>query len=1134
MKNSILLLIAEVFAFSVAVYSQDAMISFTLNDYSVNDVFSAIKEQTDYSFWYDVKDVDVTRRVSLRAENETVKTILLQALKDQDVDFTVFGNHIIIAKKGTFDPSVAQQIITISGMVTDEMGYPLPGVTVAIKGLLQGTATDVKGVYSLQVPHENISLVFSYIGYVTQEIIVGTQRNINISMNESTKQIEEVVVIGYGTARKRDLTGAIVQVNAAITENERPQQVQDILRGRVPGLNIGYSTSAKGDGSMIVRGVKSIREDSGDQASANTPLIVLDGVIYPGALADINPNDIETLDILKDASSAAVYGAKAASGVIAITTKRGKAGKPIINVNSSVGVSTMSTYPGVYGPYEFLDWRREVFRSTNRYGSQADKLYIFDNPKNLASGVTMDMWLDGQTGDAEEIWLRRLAMRPIELNNYRDGRYVDWYDVAFRNGFRQDHNVSLSGRKDDVSYFWSLGYNKNEGLRVGDDYSVYRSRLNVDAKIANFLTVGANTSFSFRDESGVPAAAGEVANATPWGSYYADDGVSIRYSPVDDSAGSATHPLHEWAYTDRYRVYTNLLAQLYAKITLPFGITYTLTYTPHWQWVNNFQHQSSKSGLWANNRGISYRENSTTFEWQLDNVLKWDKVFGDHRFDVTLLANAEKYQYWFNRIDAQNYIPNDQLSWHYVGAALSRDVRSDDQYSTGDALMARLIYSFKDRYIGTFTARRDGYSAFGRLNPRANFGSVGLAWIFSEEGFMEGFSWLDFAKLRVNWGTNGNRNIGRYVAYEEMGRFAAANDRSISYPYESIGGATSELPIFRISRMGNESLKWETTENLEFGLDFRLLKNLLDVSIGAYRSNTTDVLLNRQLIYTIGFPSVTSNLGHVRNVGGELSVNANIFERENFRWSSGFIFYFNRNKIIRLYGNMENILDAQGNVIGQKESDDITNSRFIGKALDVVWDYKILGVWQENEYDEAQKWNQYPGDFKIYDSNGDYRLTNDDKVFLGFKEPRFRWNWNNSFTVYKHFDVSFRMYSYWGHLGEFNNAKNRNAYVDRNSTYKIPYYTPEKPQTQYARIQSLDPGGVGFSVWWKRSFIRLDNVSVAYNVPRELSSKAHIQQMKLFATVNNACFWAPDWKHWDPESNSYFPRNWTFGINLSL
>ena len=1122
MRISVIFLFLCIFtAFAEKTYSQDAKVNIQGQQMTIGKFIDQIESQTDYLFVYSKSELDTNEKISIKSGRKTVAQCLKEVFRDTNMKY-IFENDYIVLTTREGISTATQQKRTVSGSITDERGEPIIGANVLEKGTTNGMITDIDGNFSILTADKAVLLI-SYIGYLGQEVAVKDQSHLYITLREDSQLLEEVVVVGYGTARKRDLTGAVSRVNATQFEIEKPQSIQDILRGKIAGLNIGISTSAKGGGSMIVRGTKSIRDTDANQNAANAPLIVVDGVIFPGGLDEINPNDIESVDLLKDASSAAVYGAKSASGVLAITTKKGKVGKPVVNLDVSMGASQLATMPEVYGADEFLEFRREVFRNENRYGAGGDKLYLFDNPNNLSNGVSLDQWLNGSTEDPTTLWLARLGLKPIEIENYKAGRSVDWRDVVFQNGLRQDYNVSLSGKKDEVIYYWSLGYNNNQGIITGDEYSTYRSRLNLEGKVTDFLTVGVNTQFSFRDESAIPADWTKILTNSPWGSYYKDDGTSIRLSPVDDTPRGATHPLHDMTYQDRLRSYTTLNANLYAKVALPFGISYQLTYAPRWQWYANYNHQSTKSDDYVTKGGGVTREQYNTAEWQIDNLLKWDKAFGEHRFDLTLLANAEKYQRWQDIINAEKFLPNDALGFHTVGSAQTKSVSSYDEYSTSDAYMARLFYSFKNRYMTTLSARRDGYSAFGRSNPRGTFTSAALAWVFSEESFVDQ-SWLSFGKLRLSWGTNGNRNIGRYASYAQM--------TTGQYLYQPIGGSATGVSTLYVNQMENAKLRWEQTENINIGLDFSLFNNKIDGSIDVYQMNTKDVLLNRRLIWVVGFPSVSSNLGEVKNRGIELSLNAEVLNYDNFKWNSSLTFSHNKNEIVHLYGDMVDILDAAGNVIGQRENDDMPNQRFIGHALDEIWDYRVLGIWKEDEAEEALKYNQRPGDFKLHDPDGNYIMENSDKEFLGYREPRFRWTWYNGFNLFKNVDVSFKIYSYMGHYGGFNHAKNKDGDPARVNAYILPFYTPENPQTEYARITSAEP--VGFTVWRKRSFVRLDNISIGYNVPQQAINKFKVQKLRVYGTIQNVGFYAPEWELWDPETSSPTPRNWTLGINITL
>jgi len=1031
--------------------------------------------------------------------------------------------------KGTFAErtivaSESSQQKNITGKVTDPAGGTLPGVSVVVKGTTIGIITDSNGEYSLSNIPANATLQFSFVGMKNQEIIVANQSSINITMEEDAIGIEEVVAIGYGTMKKSDLTGSVSSVKSDLIENEKPQSLQDMLRGNIAGLEVSLSNSAKGGGTFEIRGDNTLK------ASSN-PLIVVDGVIYPGSISDINPFDIESIDVLKDASSSAVFGAHAANGVIVITTKKGVVGKPKINFTSSIGVASLAMMPDVYDPEGFISWRQDVLRSLNYYNANTkNKLYIFDNPNNLPEGVTLDMWKDNKTGDPEDIWLARLGLLSMEVKNYKEGNPTDWGKMVFQNGLRQDHNLSLSGKKDELTYFWSVGYNNNEGFIVGDQFKTFRSRLNLDAKVTDWLSVGLNTQFSDRDESAIPANVNLIWRCPPYGAVYMDDGVTLRQSPTDNAGSTVINPVYDKTFQTRRQVERNLISTLYANVKLPFGITYQANFSPRYMDYVYLNHQSAMHVEWSKIGGRATRERNGVFSWQLDNIFKWNKTIKEvHKIDATFLINAEKYQSWSETMTIQGFDPTDALGYHAMqaGTSASASIKSNDEYSTGDALMGRVFYSFKDRYMATVSVRRDGYSAFGLQNPRGTFPAAALSWTFSEEEFLKN-DLLSYGKLRLSWGENGNREVGRYAALSNMG--------VRKYAYQSLAGTATQINTLFLSNMANPNLKWERTSSTNIGLDFSIKNGLLGGSIDLYKATTKDLLIDRAIPSILGYsPStVISNLGEVENKGVELSLNSKIIKQENFNWTTNFNFSINRNQIVHLYGDMVNVLDAEGKVVGQREGDDLLNKWFIGHAIDEIWDPLILGVWQVGEETEAARYGQSPGDFKLLDKDNSGKINNLDNEFQGYKSPRFRWNMRHDFNIYKNFDFSFTMYSLWGHKGDFNSAKNRDGnYPDRLNSYITPYWTPENPINDYARIFSAE-GGAVFNVWMKKSFVRLDNISLSYDVPKILLGKV-VRNLKLICTVRNAAYYSPDWNYWDAEtSNAPTARYYTFGVNLDL
>jgi len=1010
--------------------------------------------------------------------------------------------------------------------VSDAAG-PIIGANVIVKGTTNGNITNQDGVAILEEVAPNSTLVVSFIGYTTQEINISNNRVINVVLREDNQKLDEVVVIGYGTARKRDLTGSITSVKTQELQVEAPRSVQDLLRGNAAGVSISATNDAASNPGLQIRGDNTLKAGS-------SPLIVLDGVIYEGSITDINPYDIESIDVLKDASSASVYGAKASNGVLAITTKKGgKQGRPSVNFNTEIGFAKTSHMPDILDGKGFIKYRQdyETGKSTDAYLAKYPQMYT--SPFEL-QGVSQIDWYnyDQKTPvtqvsdeDLTRLWLSRLDFHTPEIENYLAGKEEHWDKLLFHTALQQDYSVSVSNHTKDASYYWSVGYADRKGVAVGNRYTNLRTRLNLETTVADFLTIGLNTNFAVRDDGYLTCDYGQMTGETPYGTNNINDPESLyRRYPTSDV--NVTNPFYDNLYRDRYSMYYTLNSSLFGKVKLPFGIEYQVNYTPYLQWHEYYNHESSKNEGWAGNGGNSTRENYKTYNWQIDNVFHWKSNFEnkDHSLEATFLINSEKGQYWSTGAYAKQFSPNDVLGYHRIQAGTVPTVTSNDTYRTGDALMGRLFYSFKNRYMVTGTLRRDGYSAFGANNKRAWFPSVALGWVFSQEKFMSGVNnWLSYGKLRVSYGINGNRDIGQYEAISDM--------TSGLHPYIDQSGNVYTTSQIYINRMANNDLKWERTSALNFGLDFGLLNDMISGTVEGYLSKTNDLLVDRALPSITGFSSVAANLGQLQNWGIEATLSANLIKQENFTWNASGTFSMNRRKINKLYGDMVDVTDADGNVIGQKEADDEANGWFIGQDPNRIWAYKRIGVWQLGEEADAAKYGCQPGDFKYKDQNNDGVMNKQDKVFQGYTTPRFRWTFRSEFTFYKNFSLSTSLYSSFGQYGSFNTAAHNDHFPDRSSDYDLPRWTRDNPINNYARIGSLNLG----TVYKKKSFIRMDNISLAYQVPSLFLKRFSIQGMRLSVTVRNAFIWSPTFNNWyDPEIGNYSPRIINFGVNFTL
>ena len=1044
--------------------------------------------------------------------------------------------------------------INVRGVVTDGSGEPIIGASVVQKGnTSRGTITDLDGAFTLQGVPATGTLVITYIGYKTVELPLRGKTQVSVKLEEDTKTLEEVVVVGYGSMRKKDLTGSVVQINPTKIADQNPGTVQDLLRG-TPGLQIGYSSSAKSEPSIQLRGQNSLYTEG----SHNAPLIILDGMAFGGELSEINPDDIAQIDVLKDASSAAVYGAKAASGVLIITTKKGKEGKPVINIGMNVGANTKAAYRDVFSPSEYMTYREDWFKATT-YGYDEDGNWgyyskssgvpagYYDHYNNLSKyGTTSDQWSTTgaktlQNGESlESLYARRMGLdadAALVMQNYLAGKTYDWNKAVFRTGLNQDYNASISGATDKVNYYLSFGYLNNEGAIQGDDYQAFRSNMKINAKVTNWLEIGANVNFQDRSDE---------SSAVPLGSNYWDSN-QLRQSPYslrwDDegnelqypTSGNPTNGGYNYHFEDQYneleKGYTVLNTIFNAKLTLPLGITYQFNIAPRYQWFYDRYFMSSElPNSTPAERGVN-RNTSKNFDWNLNNTLTWDQTFDKHHFTVTLVQEAEEKRYWYDEIHARNITPSDALGFHYVSGADKEQSSfyTNDTHSQAAAYLGRLFYGYNDRYMFTGTVRRDGYSAFGSNNPWATFWSLGGSWVFSEESFIKQ-PWLDYGKLRVSYGTNGNRSLkDTYLALSNL-----SNGGVMGY-YNSDGSA-AVIQALEISRLGNPNLEWEKTTAYNVGLDFSILDSRFTGSVEWYYKKTHDMIMNQRLPNFTGFSSITTNLGEVTNSGFELTLNSRNMEIKNFTWNTSFGFSYNKNRINHLYYEY----DENG-----KEINDTSNKWYIGKPVGEIWDFEVDGIWQLDEATEAAKVNQKPGDPKVVnhytddDKEDGTPVYNDkDKVYQGTTAPPIYWNLRNDFTFLKDFTFSFSMYSYMGHksqAGYYLNGDNSGSmFTQTSNTYKKEYWTPENPTNDYARLNAVGPSGAtGVQKVYNRNFVRLDNITLGYTLPVKFTRKYQIEKIRLTAGINNVCTF-DSWDYGDPETGGYSNRQFQFGINVTL
>lgn len=1039
------------------------------------------------------------------------------------------------------------QNVTVSGTVKDASGEPIIGASVMVKGTTIGAATDLDGNFSFEAPAKS-TLEVSSIGFKTQEVPLDGKTQFNFVLVEDSTLLDDVVVVGYATMRKKDVTGSVFQVKAGEKDNDAPNTVQDLLRN-VPGLNIGMTASARGGGDIKVRGERSM-----SAITSTAPMLVLDGMPFYGSLAEINPEIIGQIDILKDASAAAVYGSQAANGVIIISTKKGKVGKPMVSFSSKFGIVELTHVPRMMTAEELLDFERD-YQKRQTYGFGPDGVYAayqsgrqdqpgyYERPTELPAGLSIDAWRAYSGADPSmsdlEVWYRRIvpAASPTLIESFLKNEQIDWYDYATKLGFNQDYTASVSGASDRTNYFMSIGYLNNKGTVRGDEYNTIRANMKLTSKITNWLEISGNVTFQDRSDLDLTINLNSALQNNPFDRLYDENGNLEPHPNGVMNSSKGYNYLYDYQYQDRETGTTVLNTIFTTKVTLPFDITYSFNFQPRFSWGYNRNFTSADHIDYTPiNRGVDRGWNKN-FEWSLNNTINWDHIFKKvHHFTLTLVQESEKHQRWSDTLNARKIEPTDALGFHYTSGAgkLESSFNTTDTYQTGVGYLARLFYSYDDKYMLTASVRRDGYSAFGQDVPYANFPSIALAWSFTNEKWFN-FEPMSMGKLRLSWGQNGNRGLNDpYLA------LASLTSGSSPYGYLDGSGSVVEMQYLTLGRMANPKLQWERSESINAAIDFGFFKNKITGSLEAYHITTKDMILNRTLPFFTGFSSIATNIGQVGNRGIEFMINAETMNRQNFRWKTSFNISYNTNKIEHLYNEYTD----------GKENDDIANKWFIGQPISVIWDYDCLGIYQVDEADEAALLGLVPGDVKVRNVyTEDDKILEDgtrvpvyndnDKVFLGNSQFPVMWSLNNSFTLYKNFEFSFNISSKMGAKFRSNQFMvfAEDVTLENGLNFvKRPYWTPETQYENWGRINAQSPAGAGSAqLLYDRSFIRLENVSMAYNVPKSFVQRIGFNSIKINATLRNAAVFSfCNWQYGDPETLGRLNRTFTLGLNFTL
>ncbi len=964
----------------------------------------------------------------------------------------------------------AQEKAVTGVIISGEDNSTLPGVTVVLKNSTVGTTTDQDGKYRLSVTGENPTLVFSAVGFVTQEVAIGNRSTVDVSMVVDLKTLNEVVVVGYGTQKKSQLTGAISSVSSKEISELPVTNARQALQGRAAGVDVNQAGSKPGSAPQIrIRGRRSFN-------ASNDPLFVVDGIPLAGGIDDINPNDIASMEVLKDASSTAIYGSRGANGVVIITTKRGTPGKTTVSIDTYGGVNQELGRIDVMNGPEFAEFKRESRRAVGNY--------------------TTDEAL----------------FEPVELESIKLGRSTDYPSALLRTGSIQSHQIAVSGGTEKTQFNISGNFFKDKGVVKNQDFTRYTFRVNLDHKINDKLRVGTSTLAVHGVRNGENFnPLGGALQENPLGKPFDDEG-NIIFLPTQD--GLRTNPYSEivpGAILDERKNY-RIFNSIYGEWTILEGLKYRFNFGPDFSIDRYGRFFGSQTNARRGAPASGSIGNQFSFNYTVENIVTYSKQFNQtHNLNVTLLQSYQKDNYENSGINVTGIPAATQQFYNLGSASMINSVGSTIREWALLSYMARVNYDFKEKYLLTATMRADGSSRFGANNKFGYFPSVALGWNISSESFMQNVRWLDMAKLRLSYGSTGNQAIDPYQTQPLLSRTSYAWDNTAAFGY-------------RPGSIGNPNLRWESSATANAGLDFSFFNGRISGAFEYYVTTTTDLLAPQPLPNSTGFGGFTTNIGKTQNTGLELSLSTVNIDKGGFRWNTDLMFTRNREEILEL---------ANGKV------DDVAAGRFIGQPLSVIFDYKKLGIWQSNEVDEATRYQSKVGEIKVQDLNNDGIINGDDRQILGSAVPNFVAGITNRFE-YKGFDLSFFIYARAGQLIVSSFHNDRNQLAGRYNNLDVDYWTPDNPTNEFPRpnVNQEFPRYQSSALYFDGSFIKVRNINFGYNVPSSWAAKLGMTSLRLYTSIQQPFIlseYRTKYKGIDPEVElDNGPSNQNRGISSDL
>lgn len=1092
MRISTFLLMVCVFcSYAGNAHSQNAKVSIRMNNVKLDKILNEIENQTDYLFIYN-NQVDINKITSVKVKNEAVAQVLDKILSGTGINYELEGTHIILTTEAIKDLHAQQQAKTVTGTVTDVSGEPIIGANIRIKGTTTGTITDIDGNFSIEAEPQSVIEV-SYIGYLTQETVINNQKSIRFLLKEDTKTLDEVVVIGYGVQKKADLTGSVANINTEKLNTQSNANIGQALQGKIAGVDIVSQGGAPGSGTRImVRGIGTLNNAS--------PLYIVDGM-YMNSIDHINPNDIASIDVLKDASSAAIYGSRAANGVIIVTTKEGSntEGKPIIDLSVNLGISTAS---------KFLD--------------------MLD-----AKG-----WAEVTTIARQAIGKPALDMA-TDLANKPDN---DWQDIMFRPALMQNYNLSVKGGGKYSTYYTGLGYFNQDGIVKGTNYQRYNIQSKNDYKRGIF-SAGTNLIISFSHDKPLHqelrgGMIGTILQSVPTLEKY-DDTREGGYGGTYGDVVNIPHPLAiiDDNIMDRYNENVKIFANLYAQIELFKGLKYKLNLTP------DFSFERYKNYLNKYDFGLATNSITQLTERQrrrrnilVENLLTFDRTFGEHK--ISALAGYTYQDSRFRHIQAYGEGLPQGLE-EIDAATTNRSNEGNSWRSVLTSILGRVFYSYQNKYLFTATIRRDGSSKFGKNNRYGYFPSFSLGWNVAEEKFMENVHWLDQLKLRGGYGVLGNQEIDNY-------QYSSTITTGINYPDGNGGLLQGAFP----KNFANPDIKWEETAMTNVGIDFMAFNNRLSLTADYYVKNTKDILLTVPIpISSGGANDPIRNAGKIRNNGFEFNLGWMDQPNPDISYGINLIGSFNKNKVIAMRSE-------SGSIKGGSTNQNITTSETkAGYPIGGYWLISTAGYFNSQEEVDAYAKDgkkiqpaAEPGDIKFVDANNDGVINDDDRVFQGSPFPDFTFALNGNMR-YKNFDLSIGLQ---GVLGNkiYNATRQTLEDVTKGSNFLascLDYWTPENKNASHPRLTWDDPNrntrAESDRYLENGSYLRLRSVQLGYTFPQTWF-KGAIQHARVYINAENL-FTITSYSGYSPDVNAdnanyrgfdnfIYPTNRTFMLGLNV